>query len=510
VQGSISGMRRVFHARIGGVTVAADRADILAELVGATLDERWLAVRMLYPPSAHLFEDACPWPEVKGLPSDCYLLTHGTGATRIVRWWHPPDATVSLAEGASVLRERLCAAVEARTGAGGTISCDLSGGLDSTSLCFLAAQGDAHLLTMTFDWLDPSNDDRAWAERAVKKLIAVADVECLFLGQEEIPLMYAAVQQAGTGVDVPIGDVRERARFTYVARKLFERGSRLHVGGFGGDAIFRISSAEAYLHSTARTHPGIAFDHLRGQRARHRWPLRTTLASLADRRTYAEWLGAEVDDLTAPPPPVFGVPRRGWGDPLRMPPWATAQAVRAARDMMLEAAQDAVPLAPTRGQHEALSLIRYTGGAVRQLSGAFAGAGLPLADPYLDDPVVEACLSVRMHERTTPWHYKPLLREALRGLVPATVLERSTKGEFSADAYAGLRRHRADLAAVCEDPIMARLGLVDPDALRTACLSMYPPNLPLHALDATLACEVWLRQARQGAFLDPAVTGDRG
>src|SRR5438128_7161968 len=119
VQGSISGMRRVFHARIGGVTVAADRADILAELVGATLDERWLAMRMLFPPSAHLFEDACPWPEVKALPRDCYLLTHGTGATRIVRLWHPPDATVSLAEGASVLRERLCAAVEARTGAGG-------------------------------------------------------------------------------------------------------------------------------------------------------------------------------------------------------------------------------------------------------------------------------------------------------------------------------------------------------------------------------------------------------
>jgi len=98
----------------------------------------------------------------------------------------------------------------------------------------------------------------------------------------------------------------------------------------------------------------------------------------------------------------------------------------------------------------------------------------------------------------------------VRGLVPATVLERSTKGEYSADAYAGMRRHRADLAAVCEDPIMARLGLVDPQALRSACLSMYPPNLPPHALEATLACEVWLRQARKGVFVNLVGTGDRG
>jgi asparagine synthase (glutamine-hydrolysing) len=509
VQGSISGIRRVFHTRIGGVTVAADRADILAELAGATLDERWLAMQMLCFPSAHLFEDACPWPEVKGLPSNCYLLTHGADTTCVVPWWRPPDPTVSLAEGAPVLRERLCAAVEARTQAGGTISCDLSGGLDSTSLCFLAAQGGAHLLTATFDCLDPSNDDRVWAERAMEKLIAVGDVECLFFGREEMPLMYAAVQEAGEGVDIPVGLVREQTRLTCLARKLIARGSRRHMGGFGGDAVFRIAPAEAYLHSTARTHPRIALDHLRGHRARCRWPLRAILASLADCRTYREWLAAEVDDLTAPPPPAFGVPQRGWGD-LRMPPWATAEAVSAVRDMLLEAAQEALPLAPTRGQHETLSAIRYMSSVVRQLSGAFASVGLPLSDPFLDDSVVEVCLSVRMHERTTPWAYKPLLAEAVRGLVPATVLERSTKGEYSADAYAGMRHHRADLAAVCKDPIMARLGLVDPQALRSACLSMYPPNLSPHALEATLACEVWLRQAHQGAFVNLAGTGDRG
>ncbi|MGH8899463.1 MAG: asparagine synthase-related protein [Egibacteraceae bacterium] len=509
VQGSISGLRRVFHTRIGGVTVAADRADVLADLAGATVDERWLAARMLYSSMPHPLTDACPWREVKGLAGDCYLLTDGAGAGRTVRWWSPPNPVVPLTEGAAALRETLSAAVEARTRAGGTISCDLSGGLDSTSLCFLAARGGAHLLTVTFDWSDPGNDDRVWAERAVRELAALGDVECLFLGLEEMPLMYAAVDEAEEGVDVPFAVVRERARFAFIARQLTARGSRLHMGGFGGDAVLHIPGG-AYLHTTVRAHPRIALNHLRGHRALRRWPLAATLRGLADHRAYRAWLAAAADGLAAPPPPARGVPPHGWGDPVRLPPWATPQAVDAARGLILEAAQDAQPLAPTRGQHETLGLVRYTGGAVRQLTGVFARAGLRLADPYLDDRVVEACLAVRLHERTTPWTYKPLLVEALRGLVPPTVLERTTKGEFSADGYAGLRRYRAELGGLCEDPIMARLGLVDRDALRAACLGLYPPNLPLSALDGTMACEMWLRRLEQATALPqvPTVIGD--
>ncbi len=203
IQGSISGLRRVFHTRIGGVTVASDRADILAEFASATLDERWLAMRMLYPPMAHMFSEASPWSGVKGLGSDCCLLTDAFGTSRAVRWWNPPEPTLPLIEGAAVLRQALSSAVEARTSVGGVISCDLSGGLDSTSLCFLAARGDTHLLTVNFDGLDPGNEDRLWAERAARDLTGMGDVQCLFLGREDVPLMYARVQEAGEGVDVP-------------------------------------------------------------------------------------------------------------------------------------------------------------------------------------------------------------------------------------------------------------------------------------------------------------------
>jgi asparagine synthase (glutamine-hydrolysing) len=248
----------------------------------------------------------------------------------------------------------------------------------------------------------------------------------------------------------------------------------------------------AYLHTTAWTHPRIAANHLRGRRAKGGWPLAATLRGLADRCTYRQWVAASIDELTAPPP-TPGRPNLGWGPALRLPPWASAQAADAARSLLREVAASAEPLAPTRGQHATLEQLRATSYLTRHVATIMARAGLPLAVPFLDDRVVEACLAIRPYERTSPWRYKPLIVEAMRDLVPAAVLQRTTKGDFSADWHAGLRHARAHLARLLNDLILARLGLVDVDALRAVCLGLYPYTLPMVALDRTLACEAWLR-----------------
>lgn len=98
-----------------------------------------------------------------------------------------------------------------------------------------------------------------------------------------------------------------------------------------------------------------------------------------------------------------------------------------------------------------------------------APTGLPLAVPFLDDQVIEACLAVRAHELTTPWQYKALTKAAMRGIVPPRSLDRVTTAEGSAEEEAGLRASRDDLLALCEGSRLAELGLVDPDRLRAGC-----------------------------------------
>src|SRR5262249_16820350 len=128
--------------------------------------------------------------------------------------------------------------------------------------------------------------------------------------------------------------------------------------------------------------------------------------------------------------------------------------------------------------------------AVRQIAQMVEQIGLTFAAPYYDDRVIEAGLAVRPQERITPWRYKPLIVEAMRGIVPSETLTRSTKAAFTYAEQMGLREHRADLLALCEESRLSQLGLIDTDALRAACrrpLSTDPE------IRQTMACEVWLR-----------------
>ena len=119
--------------------------------------------------------------------------------------------------------------------------------------------------------------------------------------------------------------------------------------------------------------------------------------------------------------------------------------------------------------------------------------GLTLASPYYDDRVLEAGLAVRPQERVTPWRYKPLLVEAMRGIVPSASLTRVTKADGSHDVAVGLQEYRADLLAMFEDSELGRLGIVDAAALREVCAKPLPPELLYCALYQTVACEAWLR-----------------
>ncbi|GAA3353924.1 hypothetical protein GCM10020366_38870 [Saccharopolyspora gregorii] len=126
-------------------------------------------------------------------------------------------------------------------------------------------------------------------------------------------------------------------------------------------------------------------------------------------------------------------------------------------------------------------------------SAASAAEGVRLSSPYLDDAVIAACAAVRPHERRSPWRYKPLLVEAMRGLVPDRSLRRSTKAEGSNLEHSGIRRNVAALAALCEDSRLAALGLIDADRLRSVCTGLQLRLFTPYAMSTTFGCERWLR-----------------
>ena len=485
VQGTVTGVRRVFHARVGGVTVAADRADVLATLLDGGLDEQWLAVHLLEPPILYPLAGRPVWRGVTVVPGDHYLVLDADGRSSSVRWWAPPEPVVPMAEGGAALREALSAAVATRTAGRELVSCDL-GGVDSTAVCSMAAHGRVKVVAYTAASLDPLGDDVTWAARTVAGL---GNVEHHVIPAEEMPLVYHGVALTER-LDEPCSATVDRERWLTIARRAATRGSRLHLVGFGGDEL--LYGSLAHLHALLRSSPGTALRHLRGFAAKYRWPRGQMLRQLTDRSPYRVWLARVADTVTAPQPPLDD-PLLDWGFRPRLPPWTTAAAVEAVRGLIRTEASAAVPLAKGRGQHRELETMRFVSRMTRQFDQMAARHGITLAAPYYDDRVIEAGLAVRPEERITPWRYKPLIAEAMRGIVPDESLARQTKANGSSDLDPGLRRHRAELLALWEGSRLARLGLIDQNALRELCTRPLPPELQFGGLDQTVACEVWLR-----------------
>jgi asparagine synthase (glutamine-hydrolysing) len=494
VQGTAYGLRRVYHTVVDGVLVAGDRAAVLAALAGAGTDRLALATRFMLPTPYPLTERPM-WTDVHPVRPGYYLeFTHGGDRPRHVRWHRPPEPVVPLAEGAREVRAELDTAVALRVGAGGLVSTDMSGGLDSTSLTFLAARhtGPGELIACTGADNPATNDDLPWARRAAAHLPGVEHDVCT---GEDLPLFYDGVFDSDDHFDRPSEVTVTRRRATAAVRRMALRGSRLHITGIGGDHLFL--GQPAHYHSLITRQPRLAVLRLRGYRALFSWPWRDVLRALADRRTLPSELAA-IDPRNRDALMVTTV-RLGWLLRPRTPAWLTEECHTLIADALAAASADAEPLGPTRGRHLELEAIRSCTLDLAAWSDVSRRAGVPIAMPYFDDHVVDAALAVRVEDRTTPFAYKRLLAESMRGIVPDELFTRRTKATGAAASAGGLRRHREELTALWNGSALGELGLIDDAALRDICASPDSPHLADNGLVTTIACETWLRTATRGA-----------
>jgi len=496
IQSPISGFRRVFHARVGGVTVAADRADVLAGLAGAALDEARVAVALLEPGAPHPLGGEPMWRGLAAVPTGCYLAIDGRGRHRTVRWWTAPEPTVPMAKGAPALRAALSEAVEVRMRGRELVTADLAG-VDTTSLCCLAARGPAHVAAYTWAPLDPGADDAFWARRTVA---ALGTIEHHIVPSECTPFAFSGIgEQDDVALDEPCVVTLDR-RWLVIAERAAARGSRTHLTGFGGDQV--LGGSPAHLHAMLRRQPRTALRNLRGYAALNRWPYPTVLRQLLDNRSYRAWLLRFGTELTAAPVSSLG-PSFYWAKPVRLPPWATPAAAEAVRGLIQGAAPTTEPLGHGHGQHQELADLGGLARMVRNLGELARQRGITLAAPYFDDRVIEAGLAVHPQERVTPWRFKPLAVAAMRGIVPDETLARQTKAIGSHEVEVGFQNNRADVLALCENSRLGQLGLIDVAALREACDRPLPTALEFHALYPTLTCEIWLRALERNAASNP-------
>jgi asparagine synthase (glutamine-hydrolysing) len=490
-------MRRVYFTQVDGTAVAADRADVLARVVSAELDVDQLALRLL------VLSDTLPttedstalWRGVTAVPEGSSLSLDGDGRFRVERCWSPPASDLPLERAAPVFRDALNRAVRVRTDLGRRLSADLSGGLDSTTICYLATRAGRPVTTFTSDTGDPRDEDPMWADLAATGLTGIRRIVAR---AEDLPLHYADLTESEPPLDEPFPGIGDRAEYRAVVELLLDAGTELHLTGEGGDEV--LTGSDTYLAELLRRRPLLALSHLRAYRALERWSWRTT-ARVLHPRTDRSLLTFNARTLTADLPTTSQFPRdESPAVRAYLPPWVTREALEAVRALLIRSADEIRPLASNRAQDDALRTIIHSGHVTRAATQFCASVGLPMSAPFLDDQVVKVCLAVRPEERTAPRQYKPLLVTAMKGIVPDRVLSRTSKTDGASLVATSIRQHRDKLLALCEGSRLADLGLIDSGRLRAACsTSLWSSDFMPVAFSPTFSCERWLRDLENHA-----------
>ena len=495
--GDLSDQFPLYYTRRGDEILIAAAPAALAAAHGRQPDPLAAAMHIACPSVLPLWQGRSPYADISRLPAGA-VLRAAPGSLRVQTGALPlPVAGTSLREGAALLRGALTSAIEARC-AGRTVSADFSGGLDSTSIAFLAVtHARPPVAAIAYHQPLAPAGDLPYATRyagldARLRLVVVAG------GERTLPFVGAVPPGSGASEPHPGWLAAERTLTRLGAARTW--GAYLHLTGEGGDAI--LLPAPSYLATLARHgKPATLLRHC-GAYARLRQAAPAALVGQAVRlagltgQRALSCLAAQLAGSAPVGPGGRWTDFITWWPPAGIPAtWLTGQVRRQLADLAADpATARAIPEGASPADLAALTDVRRSGDAQRQLRELAASLGLEAHAPFLDSAVIRAALRVPAPVRASPWAYKPLLGAALVDLVPHEVIGRKTKGDYTAEDYAGARAALPGLRAQLGESRLADLGVIEPRAV-TATLDRFATGIavPLGPLKTLLATESWLR-----------------
>ncbi|MFD4399757.1 albusnodin/ikarugamycin family macrolactam cyclase [Kitasatospora sp. NPDC058478] len=447
----------LYSTRISGATVWASSSLALARLRGARPDTTWLAAHLVDP--AGWTPGHSAWTDVEQIPPGHRLLARPGVASDTTPYWRRP--VLAWHEAVHRLREDLAGAVSSRIN-GQAVSSDLSGGLDSSTFAALAA-GHGPVIAVTYHPKGTATGGDVDHARTVARAFPSIRHEFMALGTEHLP--FSALDTLPlTGEPAP--SAITIAQLTYQMAMLAGHGARVHLTGDGGDTLFM--QPPVHLADLARS------GHL--------------LRMARDAQTWARLY------RTSPWPALAAA----WTNPQALadgasrPPWLTNRAGALAAEAT-QPYRDVLTLghADTRLLTEA----RYVARTAATENQVAAEQGIAMHNPFTDPRVVETVLATDPARRWSARRYKPLLSDAVTGLLPPQVVDRGAKGTFAVDHHHGLRANEARVLDLV-DGHLAGLGLIRPGTVRSLLRqALLGVDIPWGRIEPLLGTELWLRAA---------------
>lgn len=184
-----------------------------------------------------------------------------------------------------------------------------------------------------------------------------------------------------------------------------------------------------------------------------------------------------------------------------IPPWILPSFARrhSLQSRTIENLQRTYRLCRHTGLSVALSAISHMAGDVIRWTVA-APQGINIAHPFLDRRLLCLSLGIQLRLRPEPGVMKPVLAEAMRGILPDAIRNRRRKGHFNEVYYLGLAQNLSMLETMVREAPIDDLEMIDKACL-LRCLqeaSMASANArQLQRLNFTLSLLKWLHMQHE-------------
>lgn len=494
----------LFWTQAGGTTAfATGLAPLVALLPTHSLDASQLAEGLLAASSGRERSEACVYAGISRVLADTSVTVETErGSIQRHRYWDWLEQAVDpgsdrLLDLAPRYRELLAEAVRQRMI--GSSGAELSGGMDSTSVCLLAlglvrageAQGPLHAFSLVYETLPDLAKERRYVDVAVTG--AGAQLLHHSLPGDDLLDFDGFTDPPAHDEPNPWIDIAPwRAELSLAA----QLGVRSILTGMGADDLLDLRPY--HLSDLLRT------GHcLTAWRDACRWAEAYRGNALRVLRRYGF---AELRQNGRPGSRVRESrdPRRMNTDEAaqrRIPPWIRPEFAR--RHHLGERLAD-----QDRRAHmsETPALVSLGVQALKCRVGQdyrwqlAAPLNVALTHPFLDPRVASFALGALHRLRPEPGRFKPLLADAMINLIPDTIRLRSDKRPFNEVFYLGLRRNLPALLAVLDTPALTDLEMVDTDVvarvLEDAALGITTPWSSFSAAHVP-ALAVWLAHHEQ-------------
>lgn len=486
----ISTATQVYYIQANNLTYVSSSQGELQRSIGAALDPCRLALALC----SNLPSILRSTPFWKGVSAVApgHALSWETGAVTTVRAWDVAAVSkCDAAEAETLLRQALTAAVTRRVDQYSTVSADLSGGIDSTSLSYLlnSISDSPHFYHSRTT--DARNRDTHFARRAA------SDLRGTYV---ELEPFSSTMSAFSTTDDASIPDSHDGpwswgSNALHLRNLLTDAASRniqAHITGLGGDELFSVLPSLA-LALYRRGQKLRAIRSLINMAKKQRWDIAATLGAAASRRSFGAELLQRVREPTLPadgPHDSFA-----WAPGFALSPLASTQARKLVEERVTQVVDSgASPWFEDKYRHQVIESVVFQGEVIRQMNQAFADVGVTVEAPFVDDDIVALVLGLPPELTVGHQLSKPLLMEAVDHLVPTWVLERSDKGEYSADLFGELKRRRGALAETFAESYLIDNGYIDPHKVRAAIEQPLVGTSELFELEKLAAIEGWARR----------------